>query len=91
MTISPSEILDFEVISKVLAVDAEVAPPEQNSRHIRLRGVSPVNDDDDELDPMSGLHFKIGKSRITRHFNSLAFVLSAKEPNYFLPNLSCSF
>jgi hypothetical protein len=36
MTISPSRILDFHVISKVLAVDTEVDPPQQNSRHIRL-------------------------------------------------------
>ena len=31
MTISPHGILDFYVISKVLAVDTEVDPPEQNS------------------------------------------------------------
>ena len=39
MTISPHRILDFYVISKVLAVDTEVDPPEQNSRHSRLRVV----------------------------------------------------
>ena len=33
--------LDFHVISKLLAVDTEVDPPQQNSRHIRHRVVFP--------------------------------------------------
>ena len=41
MTNSPSRILDFHIISKLLAVDTEVDPPQQNSRHIRLRVVFP--------------------------------------------------
>ena len=39
MTISPHGISEFYVISKLLAVDTEVDPPEQNSRRIRLRAV----------------------------------------------------
>ena len=39
MTISPQRIFNFHVISKVPAVDTEVDPPEQNSRHSRLRVV----------------------------------------------------
>ena len=41
MTNSRQRILDFYVISKLLAVDTEVDPPQQNSRHIRLRVVFP--------------------------------------------------
>ena len=41
MTTSLSRIFDFYVISKLHAVDTEVDPPQQNSRHIRLRVVLP--------------------------------------------------
>ena len=39
--ISSWRILDVYVVSKVPVVDTEVDPPEQNSRPIRLRIVSP--------------------------------------------------
>jgi len=39
--ISSWRLLDFHVVSKVSVVDTEVDPPEQNSRPIRLRIVSP--------------------------------------------------
>jgi hypothetical protein len=39
MTNRRQRILDFYNISKLLAVDTEVDPPEQNRRHIRHRVV----------------------------------------------------
>ena len=39
--ISSSRLLDFHVVSKVPVVDTEDDPPQQNSRPIRLRIVSP--------------------------------------------------
>jgi hypothetical protein len=39
LTNSRQRILDFHVISKLLAVDTEVDPPQQNRRHIRHRVV----------------------------------------------------
>jgi hypothetical protein len=41
ITNSRQRILDFHVISKLLAVDTEVDPPQQNRRHIRHRVVFP--------------------------------------------------
>ena len=41
MTNRRQGILDFNVISKLLAVDTEVDPPQQNRRHIRHRVVFP--------------------------------------------------
>jgi len=41
ITNSRQRILDFNVISKLLAVDTEVDPPQQNRRHIRHRVVFP--------------------------------------------------
>ena len=39
LTNSRQRILDFHVISKLLAVDTEVDPPQQNRRHNRHRVV----------------------------------------------------
>ena len=39
--ISSWRLLDVHVVSKVPVVDTEVDPPQQNSRPIRLRIVSP--------------------------------------------------
>ena len=39
LTNNRQRILDFHVISKLLAVDTEVDPPQQNRRHIRHRVV----------------------------------------------------
>ena len=40
--ISSWRLLDFHVVSKVSVVDTEVDPPEQNSRGIGFRIVSPL-------------------------------------------------
>ncbi len=41
ITTSLSRIFDFYVIYKLHADDAEVDPPQRNSRHIKLRVVLP--------------------------------------------------
>ncbi|MFT6059231.1 MAG: hypothetical protein ACJAS5_000660 [Lentimonas sp.] len=52
LTNRPQIILEFNVISKLLAVDTEVDPPQQNRRHIRHRVVFfPVNDDEPFFTP----------------------------------------